>query len=59
MKKPTSKYVFATRPETGKSQVQYVCQTAASHTNCPRRARAKITMPTFKFMGVPDEKLAD
>lgn len=59
MKKPTSRYVFATRPETDKSPVHYVCQTAAAHTNCPRRARAKITMPKFKFMEATDDKVVD
>lgn len=58
-KRPGSKYVYAAGSYTGKSPVRYVCQTSAGHTNCPRRAKAKITMPKFKFMEATDEKVVD
>lgn len=45
-----SKYVFATKPGTGKSEVRYVLQTAKPHTNNMARARRKITLPVLKFM---------
>ena len=50
MTQPKSKYVFVTKPGTGKSEALYVLQTAKPHTNNRARARKKITLPTLKFM---------